>query len=221
MLKKYKNELINLIQKFNLNMNQFVLLEEENGVVKIEHQNSNLWFEFISHKDTYDVMGFGYSTFSPSRELVHQYKSRYTFDQLFEIFEGWIQTEVMAYIEEASVPDSWEELRNRSDINPSFEEDLDNFSEDEIVRIKLSISNFKVLIQEKYSPSLEEMEFINSRLDYVENEVKKLNKFNWKSVFQNILISIGKLIVKDNNIEEYFEIIKNTFSIIGAYFKPI
>lgn len=146
----------------------------------------------ISQESSFDMFDYQCTDYNPAYSLTDISYSRV--DDLSHIFTNWINTVVKPYLEDSKIPNLWGILvENPSQtINQSIEvQETKLFSEEEKIRVKLSINEFRLLIKQDFNPNQEQFKVINDRLEYLTNALDKHNKFDWKGIAIQTVISIG------------------------------
>jgi hypothetical protein len=116
------------------------------------------------------------------------------FQQLRQVFEVWLSTQVCTAIDEELLPDLWaaafEHLATTKHypISP-----LAKFTEEERQQVKLALSTFQLRRIETFSPDEEQLKVISGHVDYLVAAVDHLKKFDWKGVAISTLIGISPL----------------------------
>jgi len=109
-------------------------------------------------------------------------------------FEDWLENHVKLYIYELSEPDMWERVESQKPLIKGVEisqEDTTLFSEDEKIRIRMSLDKFRTLLIKNFEPQNYEIQAINDHLEYLLNAVDRLNKFDWRGLALMIVIQIS------------------------------
>jgi hypothetical protein len=126
------------------------------------------------------------------------------------------------FIEENNTIDLWEQY-TKGETLLNIEQidfgDKTNFSSDEQRQISLSINELKYLIHSKFSTDIEQQELVNERLDYLIESSKRLNRFDWKSLAINTIITISVTLSLDTQKgNELFELFKQVFRVVPTLF---
>jgi hypothetical protein len=134
------------------------------------------------------------------------------------VFQTWLNNHLIKYIVEESEPDLWDEFRKGNktlNINSINFEDQSNFLNDEKKQVQLAIADLKLLIQKEFETSENEQRIVDSRLDYLVEATKRLNKFDWKSLAISTLISLSMALSLDTEKgRQLFELFKKVFGVI-------
>jgi hypothetical protein len=183
MLKKYKNQLFDLIKQSGLDINRFQINEEDEIVTTISFNDSPFGFITFNSKESFDLFQFKFTLFSPKYAMSDFYPpNNWTnFSNLLSTFSNWIENHIKDYLQEQSEPDLWDEYLNGNK-TLNFETidfgNKESFTSDELVQIKMAINELKYLIQSNLEANETEQLLINDRLDYLINASLRLNKFD-------------------------------------------
>lgn len=86
------------------------------------------------------------------------------------------------------------------------------FTADEKVVIRRALSATEQKIDETFHPSRDEMAYVRERLDYIADRLDHLNRFDWKGVFLESIMSVGVGLALDAvGVRTLFEVVKQTF----------
>jgi hypothetical protein len=91
-------------------------------------------------------------------------------------------------------PDLWEQMARGSRFlssSPMGPDDNTFFGEAEKTELRQQIREFRLLVLETFVPSPEQAKIIDDRFDYMTTALDRLNKFDWRSVVINSVISIS------------------------------
>jgi len=223
MLKKYKNRLLQVIQEKGLDPKLFEAKETEDSdsdVFTVRLADTQL--TFIARNSNRDFHDFDcrYATFSPSFDITDYAPQAgwEDFDELTKDFDEWLENHVKLYIQEQAEPDMWELIASQAPlVNGSEmpEENINTFSEDEKIRARMSINEFRILLIKNFEPSSDEIQAINDRLDYLSNAVDRLNKFDWRGLAIMTLIQISLTLGLDTEKGRFlFDLFKQVFSTV-------
>jgi hypothetical protein len=202
MLKKYKNGFIDIIRKHGLDVASFRV-----GDISLPYA-SHFVLSFLGKGLEFDVVG-------DPRESLHLFKFRCTtfetnfpwrkpkgiskvppcrIDKIYEAFDQWLRDEVKPYIEEMTLPDPWTQIEQQRQLITATSltpHEVSPFTEEEKPSLYTSIKQFRLLICENFKPAQEQLEIIDERLDYLSKAVDRLNRFDWKSVALNTVLTIA------------------------------
>lgn len=218
MLKQYRNGLLQLIQESGLNPGLFrpkFTSWEGDEAFEIGLKNSPLKFRVRNHPGNFSNFKWAYTYFEPGFHMAETS----TFVDVMGLnatFSDWLQNHVKLYIKEKTEPDMWELIESQTPlINGSemSQEDTAVFSEDEKIRIRMSINEFRILLLKDYKPSEDELKAIDARLEYLSNAVDRLNKIDWRSVAITTLMTISTTLTLDTEKGRLlFDLFKQVFS---------
>ena len=175
--------------------------------------------QFIIEQDEndYNKLNFKYSLFRPDFPMTNWIPQGASTDitVVSGAFEDWLSDVVSKYLESASIPDQWTELRNVQPMisSKSFtKEDLEAFTDTEKKQIEDSLSKFQQLIQEEMSPVKEQLDYIQEKLDYLDAAVDRLNRFDWKGVALSTVMGIAtNLSIDTNTGKQIFDLFQQAF----------
>lgn len=201
MLKKQRNAIYTEILGAGLNPQYFeIVVTEENNYWLEESvviKNSGMWFRFsqkLEEVDTYDC----YFT-HPQPGFKYTYGSSGSFNIVLEDFRNWLVVHAKNYIEnEIEGVDLWSPVEffkpvtgPSSVFSASNTKDNTNFTSQEKEHIRSSTQRFRQLVIQNFTPTKEQQEHIDSRLEYLVNAVDRLNRRDWQDVAISTLISIA------------------------------
>lgn len=210
MLKEYKNALLEAISKSGLDPSWFQSTEVKPPfwerlraksigvstppVFIIEVANSPVRF-YIKHSiANFDLFHYKSTGFSPTLSKKKWSEEPKFIEDILKIFDTWLKREAKSYIEEKQLPDLWAQL----DIYKSFitnstipVENAPKFTEEEKENLRRSVHEFRRQVIENFQPSPDQMESINSQLDYLASAVDRLNRFDWRGLAISTLIGIA------------------------------
>lgn len=217
MLKKYQNLFFKVIQEKGLDPALFQVegLQDTDSDFSIELKGSPLIFIVKNMSDSFHRFTLSLTKFTPGfRSTGELYP--YNIDMLIGTFKGWIDDHAKPYLDEQLEPNMWERIESQTPlINGSeiSQEDTGVFSEDEKIRVRMSINEFRVLLIKKFEPSKDELKVIDARLKYLSEAVDRLNKIDWRSVAITTLITISTTLALDSEKGQLlFELFKQVFS---------
>ena len=195
-LKTYKNSLLNTIKAHDLDPKLF---SAEDGLIdtinftQIRLRNSPLLFAVRPWPPYFDRFGFRLSQWQqdyPISDL--QYVSN--FSELTLMFEQWLLTVVIPYLDDIGASDSWQILQDsvsHTMDRPQTPHEFEPFSEEEKVQLKHSIDELRVLIVDKFNVQNKELRSINTLLKHLSDSVDKHNKFDWRGIAINVAFNIA------------------------------
>ncbi len=223
MLKKYKNDLLRLIEEANLGPAQFTASEDNTGTSSkfiVEYNKTGHRCHIIVNPNSYHIFWINYTTYNPGfpwRFGENPQKQIYNsnIEAVEHSFNEWLE-EVKKYIEESFTPDLWEQLENQKQlVTPLGIIDIDTkfFDEDEKAQIRLVVGEFFQQLNETFKPTDNQLQLINDRLDYLIKSTDRLNHFDWKAITLNTIIAITATLSLDTEKgRQLFELFKKVFS---------
>jgi len=228
MLNKYKNELLDVIKKSHFSVSDFVASEpdspEHGKTFTLVHTPSNFHLEVWNDPRDFDSFRGFYTDFVPG--LIGYYfpnDTNYAFEELeyCDIMElvahctQWLEG-IDKYNEDLATPDLWANITDSQNIiNETDKESLEYFLPAEKDSIRLAIRDFKQLMEKKFEMDTEQHAIVFERLDYLTKAVDKSNKFDWKGIALNTIISISITLSLDaDRGRQLFELFKTVFGSI-------
>lgn len=217
LLKKYKNELLTIIQESGLDPNLFIAKEEvvaDDRYFTITLRDSPIFFAVQADSNSFESFWYVHSLFRPSfPQSVRYYVTGW--GDLTTKFKSWLNDVAKAYLDEISTPDLWqilEETRSHTKYELGTPKDFESFSAEEKIQIRLSLNDFRLLIVKNFNPNKEELEAIDTRLKYLSDAVDKHNKFDWKGIAINTVIAITiALSLNPEQGNQLFQLFKQVF----------
>lgn len=192
MIKKHKNEFIDVIESYGLKPVAFNTTEESNGDFTLKYMNTPFTFKVIISHDSYLFYLYEYTSFAPGFPIwfmTEQFEISILY--LIKSFKEWIEHHLMPYLDDLSEPDLWQIIEQKQSFiqsSDSSEDEFSPFTELENDQLKLAINEFRFLIAKEFEPTHEQLALINKRLDYLQTTLdKKLNRFDWKSIAFGII----------------------------------
>jgi hypothetical protein len=220
MLKIVKNRFFNLIKDSGLSHDLFEVSEYDSkvgllygkDVYKIELRDTSLSFIL---KEFGPMFRYEINNWNPNYNSIVMEDLK-TIDEIEPVFSDWLEEQVKTFLEEIKAPDLWTQYAENIDSIPPFKtsgEEYKEFSDDEKVQIKQSVSNYRLLVIENYNPNDEQLEEINEQLEYLSQAVDRLNRRDWKGLAISTVISIGiNLAVNPEGGRHLFELFQEAFS---------
>jgi hypothetical protein len=230
MFKKHKNGLLRIIVKNGLDPKQFDAKESKTGrdeVFVLSVRNTPSRFEVHNYGTNQDSFWHNYPRYerSFSESLAHFFSEgrfakdnsdSHTINQLYRVFEQWVQREAKEYIEDLQLTDLWEQMSYQQTIigGSVFEdEEMSDFSEEEKVRLRRALEDFRSHITATFKPNQEQQQVIEDRLKYLSTALDKLNRFDWKSVLISATLSISVALTLDTaGGKMLFDLLSKVFS---------
>lgn len=199
MLKKYRNGFLEIIDKNNLAPIQFDAIEEiidDRECFIISLKDTPLKFIVRGSSLSHHKFEYSYVQFVPNYTQT-EYMPKHTWEDIGSIyakFDEWLKDHITVYMDDLLTPDLWEQIKLQKPLMSTsefIEHDTSHFSEEEKSQLRLSLSEFKLLIAENFKPTKEQMRIIDDRLNYVSDALDRLNKFDWKSILISTALSIS------------------------------
>ncbi len=195
-LKKYKNNLLTIIQESGLDPNLFTAENEtidKREFFKISLRDSPLHFLVRPYGGSFNQFFLSQSMFCAGFATSDEYHAL-EFKSLAAYFKHWLDDVVKNYLDEVFSPDLWQILEEKTGSHTKYEagatEDFDSFSDEDKIGIRLSLKEFRLLIVKNFNPNQEELKVVDARLNYLSDAMDKHNKFDWKGIAINTAIAI-------------------------------
>lgn len=217
-LKKYKNNLLTIIQESGLDPNLFTA--EDGTIDKADYfiislRDSQIRFAVKPYAGNFDRFVCCCSVFRANFPIGEAHASP-DIDNLTGRFNAWLNGVVKPYLDNVSTPDLWhmlEETRSRTKYELGTPEDFESFSDEEKTQIRLSLNDFHLLIVENFNPNQEELKSVDARLEYLSDAIDKHNKFDWKGIAIATVINITiALSLNPEQGIQLFQLFKQLFS---------
>jgi len=223
MLKEHKNRLLKLMQDANVDL-AYVESLEKDDVFQIQMRNSRIVFMLKQVPGSFDEFAINYTLYQPnfplkiSSEDFEDCKPYYNINGGIENeYKYWIEAVVKRYIYEKEMPDFWSQTRFYSSLTGGSisKDDLRQFSAEEKNQIQIAVKEFERLVNNTYSPTQEQADYINERLKYLADAVDRLNRFDWKGLAISIVTSIAiNLSVDTEGGKHLFRLFQQAFEIV-------
>jgi len=228
MLKKHKNELLQIIQDEGIALSQIKKTEDvisDHPAVIIEIIGTPLKFIVRHSVENYEWFDCNFtqfnSTFSATGFLPDD-TDYCSFIDVRNMFKTWLRSHVKEYFAELTTPDLWTQFASDSkmlNLSTIDFEDKDFFNTEEKQQIRLALRDVRLLIVDQFSPSAPELESIDARLDYLSQAVDRLNKFDWKSLLISTIMSISVALSFDTEKgRQLYTLFKQVFDVIPKLF---
>lgn len=232
MQKFYRNQLLQVIDKLKLDDTLFDIIESEDEgyyTTEIDLVGSGLKFTIMETSKSFHLFSYKYARNTPQitikgyprkafpfrRWSKSPYKF-YKFNKVKSKFKYWLKVELKDFFRDLKEEDLWE-LRMQDDLlifdghreNDRFE----YFNDNEQEEVYKALNAARGEIKENVPMNEEELARINEKIDYLMESVKKLNKFDWKSVLLSSVIDIvSDLTLDPTGGKMVFDIIRRAFS---------
>jgi len=219
-LKKYKNKLLTIIQESGLDPNLFTAEDgsiDEDTYLIISLRDSQIRFAVRPWGDSFEDFKYRHSEFLADFPIGDTLFSP-DIDNLTIEFNEWLNGVVKPYLDDVSTPDLWhifEETRSHTKDELGTPEDFDSFSDEEKIKIRLSLNEFRLLIMKNFNPNQEELKVVDARLKYLSDAIDKHNKFDWKGIAISTVMAITIALSLDTQQgNQLFQLFKQIFSSI-------
>lgn len=208
---KYKNQIFNYLLKMGWDINDFEI-QDSTEIFEIQYKGTPLCFRFY-FPISFDSFIPSYVTYSPN--WYHDKERQSDWSATFSLFEDWLKEHVKLYIEDLNTLDLWDEyIKSNNAVcykNIDFDS-LENFTPEEQQQLQMSINELKGLIIDKFQLQVEQQKIVNERLDYLITATTRLNKFDWKGVVVNTIISLIIALAFDSEkANQFIELFKVVF----------
>lgn len=208
---KYKNQIFNYLLRMGWDINDFEI-EDSTEMFAIQYRDTPLCFRFY-FPDSFDFFIPSYVTYSPRWD--NDMKGRYDWSGTFLLFQDWLSKHVKSYIEDLNTLDLWDEyIKSNNAVcykNIDFDSQ-ENFTPEEQQQLQMSINELKGLVINKFQLQVEQQKIVNERLDYLITATTRLNKFDWKGVVVNTIISLIIALAFDSEkANQFIELFKVVF----------
>jgi hypothetical protein len=128
-------------------------------------------------------------------QFVGTYKSGELPEQSYEVFsvpaliqrvESWLRELKF----DLATPDLWAELRRERELLGGAYEEVENtpFTPEEQTEISRQLREIKEYAKERHSLSEEQMESLETRLDYLEEATGRLGRIDWRTAFVGAIV---------------------------------
>ena len=155
---------------------------------------SPLRFAVRPFRGSFEAILYCHSQFSDGFPLSTELYASGWEEKLGPVFAEWLTEVVSPYLDDAATPDMWELLRESSSqarTAVGTPEDFGHFTDEEKLRIRLSINEFRLVVINDFGPNKGQMKAIDDRLKYLSEALDKHNRFDWKGIAINTAIAIG------------------------------
>jgi len=203
MLKKYKNELFDILKHHELGVDKFTF-QDTGEIFKIVFTGAfDRDFEYLilTAGGSYDYFYTSATDFSPGFKVIDRFRDAKTFHYVIENFLNWLALDVLRYLEEQNTPDLWAEYLKNDKVLPLKEADYkknDNFNQDEKVQVSLAINELKLLINEKFKLTAGHQEIVENRLNYLTESLDRVtNKTDWKGIAMATIVMLTNSLAFD------------------------
>ena len=200
-LKSTKNKIFSILNS-NFNINDFDFEEMCTSVPQnaskinslvIKHLKTGLEFRFVHTHDSYKSFYFSAIKNDPLKKLSTITNHTFTEEQIFHLFNSFLQGGLKEAIYEMEGPDllrNYIENKNKLNLDSIDFNSQDNFEDAERKLIKDGLKEIKLLITEKFELTEAQNLIVNDRLNYLGEAVDRLNKTDWKGILTSTIFSI-------------------------------
>jgi hypothetical protein len=229
MKKLYKNDVHRIIkEEMNLDPSRFTIKEEMldgKPLATLSIIDSEMEFTFLNPVNSWDVFKVSYTYFSPDfrkTNLIPHEQKFMPYDETKKHLINWLRDQVKPFFEDREGVDLWDTFQFETNIFQLTQVtfgDNSSFSLEESTKIVNAIDNLKQLIVERFDATEEQAAFIEERLDYVNESVNRLGKYDWTGLMVSTFISIGiNMGVDTETGRTFFQLISDTFKTIRYIF---
>ena len=197
-LKKQKNFLLGLIQECGLDPSLFTAKDDvtidgkDYFVVSV--RDSPVRFAVRPYPTSFEESLYRCSQFRDGFLLTSEAYSAGWQGTLANGFKEWLPGVVRPYLDDAATPDMWELLKesgSQTRMATGTPEEFGHFTDEERLRIRLSINEFRLVIINDFGPTKDQIKALDDRLKYLAEALDKHNRFDWKGIAINTAIAIG------------------------------
>src|ERR1700722_16055936 len=219
-LKKHTNELLKVISEKGFNLNDYNLDRRtssslgEVAVITYKKSPMEFWI-FPGNSEANNIFTVHYTRFLPTFPR-HNNPYRYNFEELKNIFEGWLKGDLSEYIENENEIDYWKLIKE----NPFTIEGIDftkdePFTLEEQVQLKLGLEEIKTLVSKKFELNHEQIEKVNKRIDYLIGATKRVSKIDWRGIaISYIMETATDLALDEQKRSIFFGLFSKLWSIV-------
>lgn len=217
-LKKYKNSLLAAIKQFPLDPRLFSaedgLIDTQNFFI-IRLRNSPLLFAVQPWGIYFDKFGYRHSRFLQGHPLsALDYISN--FEELHVMFEQWLHSVVIPYLDEINIPDSWQTLEDSFSYTTrrlETPDEFEPFSDEEKIQLKLSIDELRLSIEKNFNLQKKELDTTNKLLQHLCDAVDKHNRLDWRGIAISVAFTIAANLALDpEQTRQLFQLFKDAFT---------
>jgi len=196
---KYRNELFEFLSLTKFGRDDFQLSEEriqvEDATV-LAYKDTRLKFYVANSYHSYEEFKYAETYYAPSFPVTQFLPGRHpflAFDKVLNALNTWMNDHVANYVADQTATDLWSAYASSTKLidweSVAFEQP-EAFSPDEKDHLRLALQELKGLIERQFVTTAAEQQTVNQRIDYLAAGLDRLNKFDWKSVVVNTIISI-------------------------------
>ncbi len=220
MLKRYKNRLVEVVRECGFDPLVFEWKTERLGDLEnnvIRPADSPIAFTIVTDKRDWNRFSYNFKKYEANYPWEWTTLSvNHNFANIERAFTNWLSKHVQEYLKELTLPDLWQQMETQKSFisgTAMHKDEITPFSENERKLLRTSVKEFRLLVEKTFQPSQDELEIINNRLDYLTKAVDRLNRFDWKSVAIQTIISISiALSLNTEKGRTLFNLFKQAFS---------
>lgn len=163
----------------------FHMLRVDGPIEVLRHKASSFLFAFGPQDKGFHLL----FTLPGPNGAVHSLSSPAGWTPLTKSFERWLKK----LVQEVAQPDYWEHARTESVLAPHFDASTENtpFSAPEVERIRSAIGDLKQLLNSQNELSATQQEYIDARLQHMEEAAQRLGRKDWLALAVGSLSSIA------------------------------
>ena len=200
MLKKYKNQLLDIIESRGHDPTAFIGHEtndmQSGARFNIQYEGTGLKFVVTESSSSSHRFTCQYTRFHPAypKEKWQYYPTYVAIDVIVPRLVEWLDEHVKELNDEMSLPDQWEQIRSEPwvlEVGEITGEELHRFTEEEARQIRESIIDFRSTVIKEFHPLPEQLQLIDSRLKYLSDGVSRLNRTDWKALALSTVIGMS------------------------------
>jgi hypothetical protein len=208
---------LDVIEHSRFSASDFIGREIEEGgqrFFEIRYCDSPLKFRVLSRDHSYESLDYQFVRMSPELPWWGPFKS----DDVRKTCDGlatWLEENLSMYVAEWSAPDLWSELQSLVlfEEKGQHQAELESFTDHEKVEIRRAIQQLARQIAEGFTLTSEQAGVVQSRLDYLDAAVDRLNRFDWSGVLLNTFVSIAiALCLNTEQGKQLYEVARAAFS---------
>jgi len=212
LLTSQKDKIFELIEYESLSPSQFEFKVADSSVSsyqKVTHllfKNSEYFFSFETGHNSNTSH---FAIFCPGNEAFVEREYPGGWNSQLSFFRKWLSN----LNREINAPNKWDRLQKEIEgIGIRFENDNEKFSVHEFEDLKQKMITLRKSIV-SIGLEKEQLKTIESKLDFLTESAKEMNKFDWKSLFIGTIISIIiQLNVSPDNAKTLWTMIKQIFN---------
>lgn len=221
MLKKYTNQLLDLIIAEGFNINEFNLSRDQNhkmgDAAVIELVSSKLKFNILP-QNSFNNFKVQFTLFRPNYVTIErplQTREFIQIDGVKRFLKVWLNKEVKPFLKNKETPDHWKIIKK----NPLVIEGInfnenEPFSVDEQESLKSGLDEIKFLVKQNFELNKKQIALTYKKINYLIDATKRLNKTDWKII---CITTVGAIAYDLAFDDAKRETLYNLFSKIWSY----